>query len=111
MTCLQGALHDVVLDLRAGVADLRRSMPRSSSRPATGAWWSSREGCAHGFLTACDATLLLYMVTAAYDPVRERAVRWDDPAFAIDWPAAAAGDLAARRPPSPTSTRASICAA
>ena len=26
---------------------------------------------------------LLYMVSSAYDPTRERAVRWDDPGFAI----------------------------
>ena len=37
-------------------------------------------------MTREDATLLLYMVSSAYDPVRERAVRWDDPAFAIEWP-------------------------
>jgi dTDP-4-dehydrorhamnose 3,5-epimerase len=46
------------------------------------------EGCAHGFLSLQPGTLMLYMVTAAYDPARERGVRWDDPAFAIPWPQA-----------------------
>lgn len=37
-------------------------------------------------MTRQNATLLLYMVSSAYDPVRERAVRWNDPGFAIWWP-------------------------
>ena len=41
---------------------------------------------AHGFLTLADRTLVLYLVSAAYDPARERGVRWDDPAFALPWP-------------------------
>jgi dTDP-4-dehydrorhamnose 3,5-epimerase len=85
VTCLQGALHDVVLDLRP-------ASPTYGQHAAIELTPGNRrvvvvpEGCAHGFLTLTDATLLLYLVTAAYDPVRERAVRWDDPGFAIDWP-------------------------
>ena len=44
------------------------------------------EGCAHGFLTLQDHSLALYLVSAPYDPLRERGVRWDDPAFGIVWP-------------------------
>ena len=85
VTCLQGALHDVVLDLRP-------ASPSYGQHAAIELTAENRrvvvvpEGCAHGFLTLTDATLLLYLVTAAYDPVRERAVRWDDPGFAITWP-------------------------
>ena len=85
MTCLQGALHDVVLDLRP-------ASPSYGQHAAIELTAENRrvvivpEGCAHGFLTLTDATLLLYLVTAAYDPIRERAVRWDDPGFAITWP-------------------------
>ena len=85
VTCLQGALHDVVLDLRP-------ASPSYGQHAAIELTAENRrvvvvpEGCAHGFLTLTDATLLLYLVTAAYDPIRERAVRWDDPGFAITWP-------------------------
>ncbi len=48
------------------------------------------EGCAHGFLTLAAGTRMLYLASAAHDPARERGVRWDDPAFAIPWPAAPA---------------------
>ena len=87
VTCLQGALHDVVLDLRPQSPTFRRHAAVELS-PDNRRVVVVPEGCAHGFLTGCDGTLMLYLVTAAYDPARERAVRWDDPAFAIDWPAA-----------------------
>jgi dTDP-4-dehydrorhamnose 3,5-epimerase len=85
VTCLQGALHDVVLDLRP-------ASPSYGQHAAIELTAENRrvvivpEGCAHGYLTLADATMLLYLVTAAYDPIRERAVRWDDPGFAITWP-------------------------
>jgi dTDP-4-dehydrorhamnose 3,5-epimerase len=85
VTCLQGALHDVVLDLRPDSPTYGRHAGVELT-PGNGRVVVVPEGCAHGFLTLTDATLLLYLVTAAYDPVRERAVRWDDPGFAIDWP-------------------------
>ena len=86
VTCVQGALHDVVLDLRDGspcfgehaVVELAAAKRRLVVIP---------EGCAHGFMTREPATLLLYLVSRAYDPARERAVRWDDPAFGLSWPA------------------------
>jgi dTDP-4-dehydrorhamnose 3,5-epimerase len=85
VTCARGAIHDVVLDLRP-------------SSPAFGRWAAVElsaengrlvvvpEGCAHGFLTLADDSLAFYLVSSPYDPVRERGVRWDDPAFGIVWP-------------------------
>jgi dTDP-4-dehydrorhamnose 3,5-epimerase len=32
---------------------------------------------------------VFYQVTQYYTPGSERGVRWDDPAFGIDWPEAA----------------------
>ena len=87
VTCLQGALHDVVLDLRPDSPSFGRHVATELSA-ANRRLLVVPEGCAHGFLAAQDATLLLYMVSRAYDPVRERVVRWDDPAFAVYWPRA-----------------------
>ena len=85
VTCLQGELYDVVLDLRPesprfgehAVVELSGANHRLLVIPP---------GCAHGFMTRRNATLLLYMVSSVYDPARERAVRWNDPGFAIRWP-------------------------
>ena len=85
LTCLQGAVHDVVLDLRPSSPTYGRSAAVELS-PGNRRVVVVPEGCAHGFLTLSGATLVLYFVTAPYDPIRERGVRWDDPAFAIPWP-------------------------
>jgi dTDP-4-dehydrorhamnose 3,5-epimerase len=85
VTCLQGALHDVVLDLRPASPTFGRYAAVELT-PKNRRIVVLPEGCAHSFLTLKPGTLMLYLVTAAYDPVRERGVRWNDPAFAITWP-------------------------
>jgi dTDP-4-dehydrorhamnose 3,5-epimerase len=44
-------------------------------------------GFAHGFQTLEDDTEVLYQMSAFYSPEHARGVRWNDPAFAIVWPA------------------------
>ncbi len=84
--CAAGAIYDVIIDLR----------PDS---PAYGRWIAAEltaanyrmlyvpEGCAHGFLTLEDNTEVVYLVSQYYTPEAERGVRFDDPAFSINWPA------------------------
>jgi dTDP-4-dehydrorhamnose 3,5-epimerase len=43
--------------------------------------------CAHGFLTLTDDCAVEYAMDADYVPELARGARWNDPAFAIDWPA------------------------
>ena len=86
LTCLQGAVHDVVLDVRPSSPTFGRHAVVELSA-TNGRMVVVPEGCAHGFLTLREDSLVLYLVSAAYDPVRERSVRWNDPAFAIGWPA------------------------
>ncbi|MDZ4309653.1 MAG: dTDP-4-dehydrorhamnose 3,5-epimerase [Cypionkella sp.] len=87
--CIRGALWDVVLDLR----------PDSS---AFGKWTAAElsaenrrmmyvpHGCAHGFMSLTEDVEMMYFVSAFYDPTQERAVRWNDPVFGIDFPFAPA---------------------
>ena len=44
------------------------------------------KGCAHGFISLKDNSQLIYFMTTAYSPKHERGYRWNDPAFAIQWP-------------------------
>ena len=45
------------------------------------------EGFAHGFVALQDDTRFLYKTTDVYAKDCERAIRWDDPAIGIGWPA------------------------
>ena len=46
------------------------------------------EGFAHGFQTLEDNTEIFYQISEFYAPECARGIRWDDPAFGIDWPVA-----------------------
>jgi dTDP-4-dehydrorhamnose 3,5-epimerase len=84
--CTLGAIRDVILDLRAGsptfrqwaAVDLTAANRRSLYIP---------EGVAHGFLTLADASEVFYQISEAFHPECSAGVRWDDPAFGIEWPA------------------------
>jgi len=44
------------------------------------------KGFAHGFLTLVDNTEVFYQMSEFYSPDHVRGIRWDDPAFGIEWP-------------------------
>jgi dTDP-4-dehydrorhamnose 3,5-epimerase len=87
--CVQGAVYDVVLDLR-------RDSPTWLKWAAMKLTADDRSmlyvpnGCAHGFQTLTDETDVLYFMSEFYSPDHARGVRFDDPAFGIEWPLAVA---------------------
>lgn len=83
--CVRGALYDVILDLRPDSPAFKRWFGVELSAENR-LMMVVPEGCAHGFLTLEPETETIYFVTAPYSPECERGVRWNDPAFAIDWP-------------------------
>jgi dTDP-4-dehydrorhamnose 3,5-epimerase len=44
-------------------------------------------GFAHGFQTLEKDTEVAYQMSEFYEPDYSRGVRWNDPAFDIEWPA------------------------
>ena len=44
------------------------------------------KGLAHGYLTLTNDAEVYYHVSAPYSPDHADGVRWDDPAFGIEWP-------------------------
>lgn len=83
--CVQGAIFDVVADIRSGSASYGRWQAFELS-PWNG--WSLYvpPGVAHGFLTLEESSLVHYQMSAAYQPDAARGLRWDDASFAIRWP-------------------------
>lgn len=54
-------------------------------------------GLAHGFQTLQEETEVLYVMGDPYVPEAARGVRWDGPAFAIEWPEAPGGRAVSAR--------------
>jgi dTDP-4-dehydrorhamnose 3,5-epimerase len=44
------------------------------------------EGVAHGFITLESDTEVYYQMSEFFTPAAARGVRWDDPAFGVNWP-------------------------
>lgn len=83
--CTQGAVYDVIVDLRPGSPTYRRWTAVELSAENRRLLYVP-EGFAHGYQTLEDATETFYQVSVPYTPEAERGVRWDDPAFSIEWP-------------------------
>lgn len=83
--CTRGALFDVLVDLRLGSPTYLQWVGVELTEDNYKMLFVP-ENCAHGFITLADNTEATYQVTAAYAPGAERGLRYDDPAFGIEWP-------------------------
>ena len=83
--CTQGAIYDVAIDLRPDsptfhhwtAVELSAQNHRLFYIPA---------GCAHGFLSLQANSEVFYQISAPYCTEASDGVRWNDPAFGINWP-------------------------
>jgi dTDP-4-dehydrorhamnose 3,5-epimerase len=85
--CNRGAIYDAIIDLRRGSPTFKQSFGVELSAENGTALYVP-EGFAHGFQTLEDNTEVFYQMSQFYSPENARGVRWDDPAFGIEWPAA-----------------------
>ncbi len=87
LSCLSGALYDIVVDLRPAsptfmkwvAVELSAQDHRSLHVPV---------GCANAWLTMAPDTVVHYYMSEFYAPTADRGLRYDDPAFGFRWPAA-----------------------
>ena len=84
--CTSGSVYDVVVDLRDDSPTYRRWTGVELTAHNRRALYVPK-GCAHGYLTLQDDTELTYAISQRHAPEAARGIRWDDPAFAIAWPA------------------------
>jgi dTDP-4-dehydrorhamnose 3,5-epimerase len=84
--CVRGAIFDVAVDLRPDSPAFRR-WHGVELREGDGRSFYIPAGMAHGFQTLRDGTEVLYQMGHEHVPQAAAGVRWDDPAFAIEWPA------------------------
>lgn len=83
--CVRGTVYDVIVDLRRESGSRGRWFGTELTAEAHRLLHAPR-GTAHGYLTLQDDTEVMYLVSEAYAPDAERGIRWDDPAFDIQWP-------------------------
>ena len=83
--CAIGEVYDVVVDLRRSSPTFGRSLGMTLSAENRRMLWVP-PGFGHGFLVLSESADFLYKTTDYWVAGYDRAVRWDDPALAIDWP-------------------------
>jgi dTDP-4-dehydrorhamnose 3,5-epimerase len=83
--CIRGSIYDVIIDLRPDSPTFKRHHAVELSAANRKALYVPR-GCAHGFQTLEHDSEVFYQMSEFYMPGHSTGVRWDDPAFGIQWP-------------------------
>jgi dTDP-4-dehydrorhamnose 3,5-epimerase len=85
--CTRGRIFDVAVDVRTDSPTFRRWLGFELSGVEPRALYLA-VGFAHGFISLEPDSEVFYQISAPHRPAASRGFRWDDPAVAIEWPAA-----------------------
>ncbi len=85
VSCRRGAIWDVIIDLRPGSPTYCRWQGFELTAEDNHQLYVPA-GFAHGFQSLSADTEVSYLISAFYTPAAAGGVRYDDPAFHIDWP-------------------------
>jgi dTDP-4-dehydrorhamnose 3,5-epimerase len=83
--CIRGAVYDVMADVRPDSPTFRSWFGVNLTEENRTMVYVP-EGMAHGYLALADESELFYQVSTFYTPGAEQGIRWNDPAFGIEWP-------------------------
>jgi dTDP-4-dehydrorhamnose 3,5-epimerase len=83
--CTRGSVFDVAVDLRPYSPTYLQWTGTELRSDSQNAVWVPR-GFAHGYVTLEPDSEVFYLTSASYHPPSVRGVRYDDPAFRINWP-------------------------
>ena len=81
---MQGAVMDVVVDLRKGSPTYKQWICIELSDENKRMLFIPR-GFGHGFVTLTDNVVFSYKVDNLYSKEHDRSVRFDDPAIGVEW--------------------------
>ncbi len=84
--CTSGSIYDVIIDLRPTSRTFKQHFAVELSA-ANQRMLYIPENMAHGFQTLEDDTEVFYQMSQMFSAEHARGVRWNDPAFGIEWPA------------------------
>lgn len=83
--CSQGAIFDVIVDLRENSPTWKKWLGIELNSENRRMLYIPK-GFAHGFLTLEDNSEVFYQMSQFYHPECARGMRWDDPTVGIQWP-------------------------
>jgi dTDP-4-dehydrorhamnose 3,5-epimerase len=83
--CTQGAIYDVIVDLRRESSTYKQWFGAALTAENRKMIYVP-EGCGHGFITQADGSEVFYQMSEFFSPEASRGVRWNDPALGIAWP-------------------------
>lgn len=83
--CVTGRVLDVVLDIRTYSPTFGEAISVELN-PDNGVGLYIPVGCAHGFLSLTDDSVMYYKVTSVHVPDHDRGIAWNG--FGFDWPVA-----------------------
>ena len=86
VSCVQGAILDVIVDLRPGSPTCRQWVAFELTAQNKLQLYVPK-GFGHGHQTLMDETTVAYLISEFHVPAAASGIRYDDPALAIDWPA------------------------
>ena len=86
VSCAIGAIYDVAIDIRADSPTFGQWFG-AELRQDNGAMLYVPRGCAHGYLSLESDSTVEYLISEFYHPEVAGGIRWDDPFFAVQWPA------------------------
>jgi dTDP-4-dehydrorhamnose 3,5-epimerase len=84
--CTSGSIYDVIIDLRSSSRTFKQYFAVELSHENRRMLYIPEE-FAHGFQTLEADTEVFYQMSRPYSAEHARGVRWNDPAFGIEWPA------------------------
>ncbi len=87
--CVRGRVLDVVFDIRRDSPTFGASTSVILDADAANAIYIA-PGLAHGFLTLQPDCDVLYQIDQIFQPGFDAGLRWNDPLFGFQWPAAPA---------------------
>ena len=86
VSCVQGAIWDVIVDIRTDSPTFAKWHAEHLSGDSLRSLYVP-VGFAHGYMTLEDDALVSYLIGTDYEPEAAEGFRYDDAFVAIEWPA------------------------
>lgn len=83
--CTKGSIFDVIIDLRKDSPTYKKWFGIELSAENRKSLFVPK-GFAHGYMTLEDNSEVTYLVTQFYTPDADSGIKFNDPAFSIEWP-------------------------